>query len=63
MTVKMTPADWKPRGDAYEEASEHLLQSWTDDDRERHQGLCVSSELMKKAERCWALAEHPTPSR
>ncbi len=63
MTVKMTPADWRAKGDAYEEASDHLCLSWTEDDRERFQGSMVAAELRRKAEHCWRLAADPTPSR
>lgn len=63
MTVKMTAADWQAKGDAYEEAAEHLLMHWTDDERERLQGLMVSGELMKRAEVCWRNAEHLPETR
>lgn len=63
MTIKMTAADWKAKGDAYEEAAEHLLQSWTEDATERFQGMVVNSELIKKAEQCWRYAEHLPESR
>lgn len=59
----MTAADWKAKGDAYEEAAEHLLLSWTEDERERFQGLTVNAELMKRAEVCWRNAENPPESR
>lgn len=59
----MTAADWQAKGDAYEEAAEHLLLHWTDDEREKFQGLVVNTHLMKLAEQCWRKAEHLPESR
>ncbi|MGX9431690.1 MULTISPECIES: hypothetical protein [Bradyrhizobium] len=58
MTIKMTAGDLAREGDAYEEAAEHRIMSWTDNAAERFQSQMVASELMKKAEHCWRNANN-----
>lgn len=50
----MTTEQMQARATAYEEASEHLRQSWTEDVTEREQGDAVSSSLQKIAEYWYA---------
>ena len=42
---RLTYSEWMARAEAYYEASEHLRQSWTDDETERRQGEIVSDKL------------------
>lgn len=57
MLEKRTSKDWRARAAAYLEAAEHLDQSWTEDIREREQGVSVKSALMAKVNECEVNAE------
>jgi hypothetical protein len=52
----MGPADWRARGEAYNEAAEHLKLSWTDDPQERAQGDIVTKLLLRESEKCHRIA-------
>jgi len=56
MVTRMTKAQWQARGEAYEEAAQHLLMSWTDDAIEWSQGEIVSKRLMIEAKVCFERA-------
>jgi surface antigen len=43
---------WLARAEAYDEAAEHLHQSWTDDPTEHTQGLIASNHLRNLAQHC-----------
>jgi hypothetical protein len=42
MAKSLTKEQWLARAEAYDEAAEHLGQSWTDDAEERTQGDVVA---------------------
>jgi hypothetical protein len=52
MGKAMSAKDWYDRGDAYEEAADHLTQSWADEPNERLQGKIVEKNLRREAEKC-----------
>lgn len=54
---KLTKTEWLARGESYKEASDHLLQSWTDDCVEMEQAVLVAVSLMRKADECFNKAE------
>jgi len=63
MVTRMTKAQWQARGEAYEEAAQHLLMSWTDDAIEWSQGEIVSKRLMIEAKVCFERALGCVPGR
>lgn len=58
MSRSMSPANWRARGEAYNEAAEHLKLLWTDDPQEIAQGEIVSKLLLREAEKCHRIADN-----
>ena len=57
MSRSMAPADWRARGEAYNEAAEHLKLSWTDDPQERAQGDIVFKLLLRESAKRHRIAD------
>ena len=47
---RLSAAEWRARAEAYNEAAEHLGQSWTDDPTERRQGDFVAARIQNMAD-------------
>lgn len=54
---RLTVEDWRARGEAYHEASQHLLLAWTDDPKEIAQGQFVSTILEVWSKKCFDQAD------
>lgn len=48
--------DWEARAEAYRSAADHLSLNWTDDSRERAQGMTLSRFFRNKESECRAKA-------
>lgn len=56
MPKALNQEDWTARAEAYQEAAEHLDQTWTKDPKEEKQRNFVTRRLWAESKRCRRIA-------